>query len=123
MRYRLAADAVLVLHLAFIVFAVAGAWWALRWPKVLWLQIPAAAWAVGIMVTGAICPLTPLENDLRLLAGQQGVEGGFIEHYLLALIYPEGLTRGVQIGLGALALLSNVLAWGSVAWRWRRARR
>ncbi len=111
MSYRLAADAVLVLHLAFILFAVFGAWLALRWRWVLWVQLPACAWAAWIMASGRICPLTPLENRLRVLAGQQGYEGGFIEHYLMAVIYPEGLTREVQVVLGALVLLSNVLAW------------
>ena len=105
------AACVLVLHLAFILFAVFGAWLALRWRWVLWVQLPACAWAVWIMASGRICPLTPLENRLRVLAGQQGYEGGFIEHYLMAVIYPEGLTREVQVVLGALVLLSNVLAW------------
>lgn len=120
MGYRLAADAVLLLHLAFIVFAVAGAWLALRWRWVLLLQLPAAAWAVGVMATGRICPLTPLENQLRQLAGEQGYRGGFVEHYVFGLIYPEGLTRELQLGLGVLALLANAVAYVLL---WRRRRR
>ncbi len=117
MVYRLAADGVLILHLAFILFALLGALLALRWLWVLALQLPALAWAVHVMASGSICPLTPLENRLRALAGERGFEGGFVEHYLLATIYPEGLTRGVQIGLGVGVLLVNVAVY---AWIWRR---
>lgn len=125
MLYRLAAEGLLLLHLVFIAFAVAGAWFALRWPALralLWLQLPAAAWAVWIMASGRICPLTPLENRLRQLAGEQGYAGGFIEHYLLALIYPDGLTRGVQIALGLAALAGNGLAWALLLRRYMSAR-
>lgn len=119
MAYRLAADAVLLLHLGFILFAVLGAGLALRWRWLLWLQLPAAAWAVWVMVSGRICPLTPLELQLRRLAGEQGYSGGFIEHYVFGLIYPEGLTRELQMGLGAAALLVNLVAHG-LLWRQRR---
>lgn len=121
MLYRLAAEGILLLHLAFIVFAVAGGWLALRWPWVLGLQLPACAWAVWIMASGRICPLTPLENHLRQLAGEQGYAGGFIEHYLLALIYPDGITREVQIALGLVVLCINLLAWVILLRRWHRA--
>ena len=121
MLYHLAAEGILLLHLAFIVFAVGGGWLALRWRRVLWLQLPACAWAVWIMASGRICPLTPLENRLRQLAGEQGYTGGFIEHYVLALIYPEGLTREVQIALGMVALGLNLLVWVILLRRWNRA--
>jgi Protein of Unknown function (DUF2784) len=119
MVYRLAADAVLLMHLAFIVFALLGALLALRWLWVLGLQLPALAWAVHVMASGSECPLTPLENRLRMLAGDQGYTGGFIEHYLLAVIYPDELTRSVQVALGLGVLVVNVCIY---AWLWRRAR-
>ena len=119
MSHRILADAVLLLHGLFIVFAVAGGALVWRWPRLAWLHLPAVAWAVWVEWAGWICPLTPLENDLRRAAGQAGFGGGFIEHYLLSLIYPEGLTRDVQIGLGALVALINFLAYG----RLLRARR
>ena len=119
MSHRILADAVLLLHGLFIVFAVAGGALVWRWPRLAWLHLPAVAWAVWVEWAGWICPLTPLENDLRRAAGQAGFGGGFIEHYLLSLIYPEGLTRGVQIGLGVLVALINFLAYG----RLLRARR
>jgi hypothetical protein len=119
MSHRILADAVLLLHGLFIVFAVAGGALVWRWPRLAWLHLPAVAWAVWVEWAGWICPLTPLENDLRRAAGQAGFGGGFIEHYLLGLIYPEGLTRDVQIGLGALVALINFLAYG----RLLRARR
>jgi len=119
MSHRILADAVLLLHGLFIVFVVAGGALVWRWPRLAWLHLPAVAWAVWVEWAGWICPLTPLENDLRRAAGQAGFGGGFIEHYLLSLIYPEGLTRGVQIGLGVLVALINFLAYG----RLLRARR
>ena len=120
MIYRLAADTVLLLHLAFILVVLFGAVFARRWHWVPWLHLPMAAWGVWISAAGAVCPLTPLENRLRLAAGQSGYEGGFIEHYLLMLIYPEGLTPTVQWLLAALVLGLNA---GLYAWVWRGWRR
>lgn len=120
MFHRLAADAVLLLHLAFIVFVVAGGLLALRWRWASLLHLPAAAWGAFVELSGRICPLTPLENALRLQAGQAGYEGSFIEHYLLALIYPAGLTHGIQFVLAALVLGVNIAVY---AWVWRRRRR
>ncbi|MDX2060149.1 MAG: DUF2784 domain-containing protein, partial [Gemmatimonadales bacterium] len=93
----------------------------LRWRRLAWLHLPAAIWGVAIEVSGWICPLTPLENHWRRKAGQAGYEGGFIEHYLTAAIYPEGLTRTAQwlIALGVLAINLAVYA---VVWRRRAAR-
>ncbi len=119
MSYQLAADAVLLVHGAFILFAVFGALLALRWRPVLWLQAPAFAWATFVMATARICPLTPLENALRQQAGEAGYGGGFIEHYLLAVIYPDGLTRSVQIALGGFVLLIQLAVY---LWLWRRRR-
>ncbi|MGD8726500.1 MAG: DUF2784 domain-containing protein [Gemmatimonadales bacterium] len=111
MLYRLAADAVVVLHLLFIVLVVVGGFLAWRWRWLPWIHLPAAFWGMMIEVAGWICPLTPLENALRARAGQAGYEGGFIEHYVLPVIYPGNLTRTIQIGLGLLVLLVNVVAY------------
>lgn len=105
---RTAADAVLVLHLGFIVFAVLGAILAVRWRWLPLVHLPAAAWGVFIELTGRICPLTWLENHFRLRAGQAGYSESFIEHYLLAVIYPSGLTREVQFVLAGIVLVVNV---------------
>lgn len=120
MLFRFAADAVLLLHLSFILFAVLGALLALRWPRVAWVHLPAALWATGIEIIGAVCPLTYLENDLRAHAGQQGYAGGFIEHYLLSLVYPAGLPPAIQYGLAGIALGANLLLY---AWLWSTRRR
>jgi hypothetical protein len=112
MVYRLLADAVLVGHLGFILFVVLGAALVVRWRPALWLHLPAAAWAALIQFAGWVCPLTPLENHLRARGGQAGYDGGFIEHYLLAVIYPDGLTRGVQLGLGVGVVLLSVAVYG-----------
>lgn len=122
MIYRLLADGVLLLHLAFIAFVVAGALlvWRRRW--LAWLHLPAVAWAVTVEVNGWLCPLTPLEVRLRILAGDSGYTGGFIERYLLPLIYPAALTPGVQLLLGLGLLLLNVLLYGGLLWRSARRR-
>ena len=117
----LAADAVLLLHGLFIAFAVLGAALLWRWPSVVWLHLPAAAWGAYVEFSGQLCPLTPLENRLRHAAGEQGYRGGFVEHYLLPLIYPEGLTRETQWLLGAVVLLVNGALYA--AWLARRRRR
>ena len=116
---RLAADAVLLAHLAFIVFVLAGGLLVLHRPMWAALHLPAAAWGAFAELTGTICPLTPLENALRRSAGSAGYEGGFIEHYILPLIYPAGLTPRVQIVLGLVVLAVNVpiYAWGWRKWR------
>lgn len=119
MLYRVLADGVVALHLAFILFAAGGALLALRWPRILWLHAPAAAWAVAIELWGWICPLTPLENHLRRLSGAAGYETGFIEHYLVPVIYPALLTREIQVLLGLLVLVGNAALY---AWIWRRSR-
>jgi len=120
MLFRLAADAVLLLHLAFILFALCGAALALRWPRIWRIHLPAALWAVGIELMGAVCPLTYLENALRMRAGQQGYAEGFIEHYLLPLIYPAGLTPAVQYVLAGVVLGVNLVLY---AWLWLRRER
>ena len=107
MGYRLAADALVLAHGAFILFAVFGGLLALRWRWLALLHLPAAAWAVLVEAAGWICPLTPLEVSLRIAAGQAGYQGGFVEHYLVPVIYPAGLTRGLQFALAAFVLAVN----------------
>ncbi|OGA00809.1 MAG: hypothetical protein A2Z44_04495 [Betaproteobacteria bacterium RBG_19FT_COMBO_58_11] len=119
MLYRNLADLVLLLHLLFIVFVLAGGLLAFRWPNLVWVHLPAVLWGAAIEVAGWICPLTPLENHFRQLAGEAGYAGGFIEHYLLAAVYPAGLTREIQMALGFAVLALNLLVYG-VWWRWRR---
>ena len=111
MTYRILADAVLVLHLAFIAFVMLGGLAVLRWPRLAWLHLPAVLWAAGLTFAGGICPLTPLENRLRVAGGEAGYEGSFIERYLTALIYPDGLTREVQIVLGCLVIAVNLAVY------------
>ena len=122
MLYSLAADLVLVVHLAFIIFAVFGGILVVRWRWVVFPHLTAAVWAALIEFAGWICPLTPLENWFRRQAGASGYEGGFIEHYLLPIIYPQGLTRGVQVALGALVLALNLGIYAWVLYRVRRTR-
>ena len=122
MTYRLLADATVAFHLAFIAFVVLGGLLVLRMPYVAWLHVPAVLWVVWLELTGAICPLTPLENALRMRAGEAGYEGGFIEHYILPLIYPAGLTPHVQIVLGLVVLLVNVPVY-ALAWQRRKRER
>jgi Protein of Unknown function (DUF2784) len=119
MTYRLLADATVAFHFAFIVFAVLGGLLVLRKPFVAWLHLPAVAWVAWLELTGAICPLTPLENDFRARAGQAGYEGGFIDHYLMPVIYPAGLTPQMQTVLGIAVLVLNIAVY-VVLWR-RRA--
>jgi len=121
MKYRLLADAVVLLHAAFVLFVVLGGLLVLRWPRLAWAHLPIVAWGAGIEFLGGICPLTPLENHWRRLAGEGGYPGGFVEHYVIALLYPAGLTRGVQLALGGLVLAVNTAVYFAV-WR-RRARR
>ena len=120
MPYGLLADAVLLAHAAFVAFVVLGGLLVLRWPRLAWVHLPVVAWGAGIEFTGGVCPLTPLENRLRALARQQGYEGGFIEHYVFGLLYPDGLTRDVQLVLGLLVLVVNAAVY---AWAWRRRHR
>lgn len=119
MPYGLLADAVLLAHAAFVAFVVLGGLLVLRWPRLAWVHVPVVAWGAGIEFTGGICPLTPLEIHLRRLAHEQGYAGGFIEHYVFGLLYPDGLTRNVQLALGLLVLAVNAVIY---AWAWRRGR-
>ena len=119
MPYGLLADATVALHAAFILFACLGAALLARWPRLLWLHLPALAWAGWIAASGSICPLTPLENGFRARAGQGGYASGFIDHYLTPIIYPEGLTRGTQLLYGGALVALNLFFYA----RWLRAER
>lgn len=123
MIYPILADLALVGHLAFIVFVGAGGLLVARWPRLAWLHLPAAAWGALVEIAGITCPLTPLENRFRLLAGEVGYAGDFIGHYLSALIYPAGLTRPMQIGLGLLAVVINLAVYAWVVRCLRRNRK
>lgn len=119
MLARLAADLTLILHAAFVAAVVLGGFAWLRWRWAPWLHLPMAAWGAWIEIAGRLCPLTLLENRLREAAGVAGYAGGFIEHYLLAALYPDGLTRDTQMLLGAGVVAINVAIY---AWVWRRRR-
>ena len=118
MIWRALADLVLLIHFAFIVFVIVGGFFANRWPWLPRVHLPAIAWAVVLEFLGWICPLTPLENSLRQASGEAGYVGGFLEHYLVQVVYPVGLTPEIQIYIGLGVLLINGLAYG-VAWRGR----
>jgi Protein of Unknown function (DUF2784) len=105
------ADLVLVLHFAFVAFVALGGFLVLRSPQVAWAHVPAALWGAGIELTGGICPLTPLENALRERAGAATYEGDFVARYLLAVLYPEGLTREAQLVLGAAVIVGNAVLY------------
>lgn len=122
MLYRVLADLVVLLHSGFVLFVVLGGLFALRWPRAAWLHLPAAIWGAGIEFLAGICPLTPLENHFRHLGGEAGYSGGFVEHYILPVLYPEGLTRGLQLAIGAFVVAFNLVVYAFV-WKRARARR
>jgi hypothetical protein len=120
MLYRALADLVVLAHLAFIVFALFGGLLAFRWRWMPWAHLPAAAWGAAVELFGWFCPLTPLENSLRRASGSAGYSGGFIERYLMPVIYPDELTRELQWLLGCLVVVINLAIYFTV-WRQRRA--
>lgn len=115
----LLADALVVLHLLFVAFVMAGGFLLGRWPRLAWVHLPAAAWGAFVEFSGVICPLTPLENRLRVLGGGSAYGGGFVERYLLPVLYPEHLTPAIQQGLGVIVVAVNLAAY---AWAWRARR-
>lgn len=121
MRYRLLADLTLLLHLAFVVFAMVGGLLVLKWPRLAWLHLPAAAWGALVEFTGWICPLTPLETSLRAMGGESVSGSDFIGRYLLPVLYPTGLTGDLQVvlGMGVLAVNTALYTW---LWRRRKGR-
>ncbi len=121
MFYRLAADSILILHLTFIVFVVLGGFLALYYKSAPVVHIPAACWGTFVELTGRACPLTTLENSFRQSAGELGYVGGFIEHYLLPIIYPLGLTQDMQWWLAGFIVLINSTIYGLLVYRWWRS--
>jgi hypothetical protein len=113
MAYRILADFVVVVHSGFVLFVVLGGMLVLRWRPAMWIHLPSAVWGVLIEVAGWTCPLTPLENWLRDVGEDAGYTGGFVEHYLLSILYPARLTRNLQMAFGLVVLAVNV----PVYWR------
>ncbi|WP_410480628.1 DUF2784 domain-containing protein [Pseudomonas plecoglossicida] len=120
MLYRLAADTLVLLHLAFILLVLFGGLLVLQWRPALLLHLPALAWGLAVEYLHLDCPLTAWENHMRSAAGSAGYQGGFIEHYIWPLIYPAGLTPNIQLLIGSVALLLNLGIYSYVAWHWRR---
>lgn len=123
MLYRWLADTILVIHLAFASFMVAGGLLVLRWPRLAWIHVPIALYGAAIEFIGFVCPLTPFENWLRRQGGEAGYTGGFIEHYITAALYPAGLTREIQVMLGVAVLVVNAVVYHHLIRRRTRAQR
>ena len=120
MLLLLLADLVVILHLSFVLFVVFGGLLVLRWPRLAWVHLPAAAWGAAVEFAGWICPLTPLEQWLRVEGGGLGYGSDFIERYVLPVLYPAGLTHNVQLVLGIVVVVINAAVYG---WVWRLKRR
>lgn len=118
---RIAADALVVLHLGFIVFALLGGLLVLKWRWLAFLHLPAATWGALVELRGWVCPLTPLEQQWRQAGGEAGYSGGFVEHYLLPVLYPAALTRNVQLVLGLIVIAVNLAVYAWLLVRLRRA--
>jgi hypothetical protein len=112
MIFSLAANALVLIHLGFILFVVLGGFLLLRWPRMVWIHLPAVIWGALVEINNWICPLTPWEQQLRQAAGSSGYQGGFVEHYLLPVIYPEGITDKIQLVLGLAVILINLVFYG-----------
>jgi len=123
MLYGWLANLVVLLHFGFVIFVAVGGFAVLRWRRLAWVHAPAALWGALIEFTGWVCPLTPLENCLRRHTGGGSYEGGFIEHYITAVVYPPGLTRAAQVVLGILVVAINASVYGWLYVSWRRRRR
>jgi len=119
MFYRLAADAVVVVHLGFVLFVVAGALLVFRWRRVAWLHVPAVIWGVLLEFRGWPCPLTPVELRLRAAGGEAGYSGGFVEQYILPVLYPVELDSSLQLVMGSFVIVINIALYGWLLWRWK----
>ena len=113
------ADLLVAVHFLFVAFVVLGGLLVLRWPRLAWAHLPAAAWGAFVEVTGRICPLTPIENSWRAVAGGPGYEGDFIERYIVPVIYPPGLTPTIQLAFGTAVVIANAIIYALL---WRRTR-
>lgn len=112
MKWSLLADALVVIHFAFTAFVIFGGFLSWKWPRLIFVHVPALAWGIWVEVSATVCPLTPLENHLRHLAGESGYSGGFLAHYLPAVLYPPGFTWHIQWALAAVLLSLNAVAYG-----------
>jgi hypothetical protein len=119
MPWGLLADLVVLLHLGFVLFVTLGGLLAFRWRRAPWVHLPAALWGIWIELSGGICPLTPLENWLRVKGGASGYSGGFVEHYVVPVLYPAALTRETQYLLAGTVMVANLLVYAAL-WRHRR---
>lgn len=122
MFFRLAADLMLALHLGFIAFVVSGGLLVLRYRWIVYLHIPAAIWGAFVEISGRICPLTTWENSFRQSAGESGYAESFVEHYLVPVIYPAGLTRSVQFAIAGFVIVTNVVIYAWLLYRWKKSR-
>ena len=120
MGYQIAADILVVFHFVFICFVIAGGLLVLRWRWVAWIHLPVVIWGALVELMSWVCPLTPLENWLRRAAGGQGYSGGYIEYYLIPIIYPDGLTHEIQMILGGFVIVINLMIYSIVLWRYVR---
>jgi len=111
MGFRALADATVVLHLGFVLFVVLGGLIVARWRRVAWVHVPAACWGAWIEFAGWVCPLTPIENWLREQGGGTAYTSGFVEHYLIPILYPESLTPQLQCALGGFVLVINAAVY------------
>lgn len=111
MPYRILADATVLLHAGFVAFVVLGGLLVLRWPRLAWVHVPAAAWGAWVEFAGIVCPLTPLENWFRARGGQAAYTSDFIEHYLMPVLYPASLSRDLQFALGGIVLVVNAAVY------------
>ena len=121
--YLILAELTVLLHFLFVAFVVIGGFAVLRWPKLIYLHLLALAWGVYIELSGGICPLTPLENHFRQLAGMDIYQGGFINHYIMPILYPRGLTHDMQIRIGIGLIVLNVVIYTIFIYRQRRGNR
>ena len=117
MFYRLAADAVVLLHLGYVIFIVAGGLLVFKWRWIALLHLPAVVWGVLLEFFGWMCPLTPLELELRVAGGQSGYSGGFVEHYIEPVLYSVDSDMAIQITVGSLVILINLAVYGMLLWR------
>lgn len=117
MIYRIVADFLVILHLVFICFVIAGGLMVIKWRWIIFLHIPAAIWGILIEFYGWICPLTPWEQQLRYAGGQAGYSGGFIDHYIIPVIYPTDFTSELQVTLGIFVFLVNIIIYGWIIYR------
>ena len=111
MIYSFLADVLVLVHLAFIVYVLFGALLILKWTRTVWLHLPTCLWGMTVEFTGWICPLTPFEFELRLMAREQSYSGSFVIHYLMPILYPEGLTSEIQWMLGGIVILINLILY------------